>query len=130
MAVIFIVGILGAVVIFASGGISNQAEVAECTADASSVQNAISAYNSESGGSPVVTPALLTTGHSPILKSFPSSPDFSISIVAGVEMVAAPSSAPPAAYGTDGVCWGHAAVVASPRVAGSVVFATTTTKAP
>lgn len=119
MAVIFIVGTLGAIVIFASGGITSQTEIAECAADAATVQHAIGAYNSETGGAPPVTAALLTSGESPILKSFPASPSFSITLVSGVEMIAAPSSVEPAAYGTAGVCWGHASIAASPRAAGS-----------
>ncbi len=87
------------------GGIANQSAVTACQADASQVQTAIQEYSALHGVAPaVVTAPLLTTGPSPFLVSFPSSPDFTISIVSGIVMIAAPTGSAPVAYGTSGAC--------------------------
>ncbi len=87
------------------GGIANQGAIAACEADASEVQTAIQDYSALHGVAPAaVTAPLLTTGPSPFLVSFPSSPDFAISIVSGVVMIAAPTTSTPVAYGTSGAC--------------------------
>jgi prepilin-type N-terminal cleavage/methylation domain-containing protein len=119
LIVVAVLGILAAVVVFALGSVSAQAAVAACNADATTVETAVSAYNAQTGGTPEVTATLLTTtpASSPYLRSFPSSSSYTITIVSGVVMIAAPSSAPPVAYGTANACSG----------AGSTPAPTTTT---
>jgi hypothetical protein len=87
------------------GAIAGEATVAACESDAAEVETAIQEYTTVNGvASTAVTPALLTSGPSPALKSFPSSPDYTISIVSGVVMVAAPTTSVPVAYDTPGAC--------------------------
>ncbi len=74
--------------------VARAAAVAACNADATAVQTAVLAYAAVHGSATGVTPALL----SPYLQAFPSSPDYSISVVSGVVMVAAPKTATPVAY--------------------------------
>ena len=86
------------------GGIAQQSAVAACDSDAAQVESAIQEYSTVHGvASSAVTPELLTSGPSPYLVSFPSSPDFTISIVSGVVMVAAPPTSAPVAY-TSAAC--------------------------
>jgi hypothetical protein len=117
--VVTVLGILAAVVVFALGSVSAQAAVAACNADATTVETAVSGYNAQTGGTPQVTAALLTTtpASSPYLRSFPSSSSYTITIVSGVVMIAAPSTATPVPYGTANACSG----------AGSASAPTTTT---
>lgn len=103
---IVLLGVLAAVVLFALGDVSGNAAIAACKADASTVDSAISGYNTQTGGTPVVTAALLTTGANPYLKSFPSSPNDAISIVSGVEWVATPSTDTAVQYGSTSECNG------------------------
>jgi hypothetical protein len=87
------------------GAIANESAVVACESDASEVQTAIQEYSAEHGvPSADVTPVLLTAGPSPFLVSFPSNPSYTISIAAGVVMIAAPESSVPVAYGTPGAC--------------------------
>jgi hypothetical protein len=87
------------------GAIARQSAVVACESDATEVETAIQEYSAVNGVAPsVVTPALLTSGPSPDLVSFPSSPDYTISIVSGVVMIAAPRTSAPVAYGTSGAC--------------------------
>ena len=87
------------------GAISTQSTVVACESDAAAVETAIQEYSAVHGvAAAAVTPALLTSGPSPALKSFPSSPNYTISIVSGVVMVAAPKTSAPVAYGTSGAC--------------------------
>jgi hypothetical protein len=87
------------------GAIAEEATVAACESDAAEVETAIQEYTTVNGvASTAVTPALLTSGPSPDLVSFPSSPDYTISIVSGVVMVAAPKTSVPVAYDTPGAC--------------------------
>jgi general secretion pathway protein G len=127
LVVIVVLGILAAVVVFALGGVTAQAAVAACDADTATVQTAIAAYNAETGGTPTVTASLLTSGATPYLKSFPSSPNYAISIASGVEMIAAPITATPVAYGTANVCSGAGTSTTTTTDAQSP---TTTTTAP
>jgi hypothetical protein len=88
-----------------TGAIANQSSVVACESDAAEVETAIAEYSAVHGIAPtVVTPALLTSGPSPDLESFPSSPDYTISIVSGIVMIAAPKTSAPVAYGTSGAC--------------------------
>jgi Tfp pilus assembly protein PilE len=87
------------------GAIAKQSAVVACESDATEVETAIQEYSAVNGvASSVVTPTLLTSGPSPDLVSFPSSPDYTISIVSGVVMIAAPKTSAPVAYGTSGAC--------------------------
>jgi len=104
LIILLILGILGAAVLLALGGVSGQSAVASCNTDASTVADAVGQYNIQTGGSPTVTAAILTTGSTPYLHSFPSSPLYTITISAGVVMIAAPPTATPVAYGTAGAC--------------------------
>ena len=85
--------------------IAQQSAAVACESDAAEVETAIQEYSAVNGvASTVVTPTLLTSGPSPDLASFPSSPDYTISIVSGVVMIAAPKTSAPVAYGTSGAC--------------------------
>ncbi len=87
------------------GAISTQSTVVACESDAAAVETAIQEYSAVHGvAAAAVTPALVTSGPSPALKSFPSSPNYTISIVSGVVMVATPKTSAPVAYGTSGAC--------------------------
>ena len=87
------------------GAIAKQSAVVACESDATEVETAIQEYSAVNGvASTVVTPTLLTSGPSPDLVTFPSSPDYTISIVSGVVMIAAPTTSAPVAYGTSGAC--------------------------
>lgn len=104
LIVVAVLGILAAVVVFALGGTAAQSAVAACNANAKKVEIAIGAYNAETGGTPTVTADALTSETNPILRSFPSSPLYTITIVNGVLMVAAPSTATPAPYDATNSC--------------------------
>jgi hypothetical protein len=80
--------------------VGRAAAVATCNSDASEVETAVMAYAVGHGSAVGVTPALLSS----YLQAFPSSPDFSISIVSGVVMVAAPKTATPVPYDAPGAC--------------------------
>jgi hypothetical protein len=80
--------------------VSRAAAVAACESDATDVETAVQAYAAVHGSAANVTPALL----SPYLQAFPSSPDYSISMVSGVVMVAAPGTATPVAYNAPDAC--------------------------
>ncbi len=87
------------------GALVNQSAVTACESDASAVATAIQDYSTlHDVASAVVTPALLTSGPSPFLVSFPSSPHYTITIVSGVVMIAAPRTSAAVAYGTPGAC--------------------------
>ena len=87
------------------GAIAKQSAVLACESDATAVETAIQEYSSVNGVAPTaVTPTLLTSGPAADLVSFPSSPDFTISIVSGIVMIAAPKTSVPVAYGTSGAC--------------------------
>lgn len=108
LIVIVVLGILAGIVIFALGSTSAQAAVAACNADATSVETAVTAYNVENP-SGTATAALLTNtppvaGALTYLHSMPNSPDYSITLVNGAVMIAAPTSATAVPYGTAGVC--------------------------
>jgi Tfp pilus assembly protein PilE len=102
--VIIVLGISAVVVMISSGGIVARSAVAGCEANATIVESAVHEFNAEIGGTTVVTSALLTSGPSPFLKSFPSSANYKISIVAGIVMIAAPKTSKPAPFGTENAC--------------------------
>ncbi len=132
LIVVAVLGILAAVVVFALGGVSAQAAVAACKADATTVQTAVSAYNAQTGGTPQVSAALLTTtpSASPYLQSFPSSSSYTISIVSGMVMIAAPSSATAVPYGTANACSGAGSSPSPTTTTTTGTPATTTTTTP
>ncbi len=87
------------------GAIAEEGTVVACESDAAEVETAIQEYSTVNGVAPTaVTATLLTSGPSPDLVSFPSSPDYTISIVSGIVMIAAPKTSVPVAYGTSGAC--------------------------
>jgi Tfp pilus assembly protein PilE len=105
LIVIVIIVVCATIVIFSLGGVTSKSAVAACKANATTVQTAIGEFNSVTGGdSKLVTPALLTSVPSPFLKTFPSSPNYKISIVSGVVMVAAPKTSDPVAFGSANAC--------------------------
>jgi len=107
LLVVVVLGILAAVVVFSLGGVTASAEVASCNSDANVVNTAVTAYDIQTGGNPVVTPALLTTTGAPYLQSYPASTAYAITINgAGKVMIAAPVDATPVPYGTSGACSG------------------------
>jgi prepilin-type N-terminal cleavage/methylation domain-containing protein len=97
LIVIVVLGILAAVSVLALSSISSQSATAACTSDARTVNIAINAYNAQTGGTPVVTQAALVPGY---LQSFPSSSNYTISIVNGIEMVSTPNVAAAAYVGS------------------------------
>jgi type II secretory pathway pseudopilin PulG len=105
LVVIVILGTAAVIVMLSIGGITSTGEAAACSANATTVETALREFDAQVGGNAtIVTPALLVSAPRPYLKSFPSSPDYSISIIRGVVMIAAPKSSPPVAYGTAGAC--------------------------
>ena len=143
LIVIVVLGVLAGIVVFALGGFTAQAAVAACNSDASAVETAVTAYNTENPNG-TATAALLTNtppvaGAVTYLHSMPSSPDYAITLVNGVVMIAAPASATPVAYGTTGACSGAgtgggggspADVQAPTTTSTTAAPATTTTTAP
>jgi general secretion pathway protein G len=108
LIVIVVLGLLAGIVIFSLTGVSSSAAVAACHTDATSVENAVNDYNAQNPGG-TATAGLLTNtppvpGAVTYLHSMPSSPDYSITIVNGSVMIAAPSTATPVAYGTGDPC--------------------------
>lgn len=120
LIVIVVLGILAAVVVFNLGSVQASAAVASCQADVKSVETAVAAYNAQTGGTPGVTLSALTTGSPKFLTSVPSTQYYAITIVNGVVMVAAPSTATPVVATATNACSG----------AGSSATATTTTLSP
>jgi Tfp pilus assembly protein PilE len=103
--VVVILGAVAAIVIFSVGGIAARGVVAACQANAKTVAIAIGEFSAETGGSStLVTPELLTSPPRHFLSSFPSSPDYKISIDSGVVMVASPPSSAPVAFGSPSAC--------------------------
>ncbi len=133
LIVVAVLGIVAAVVVFALGRVTAQSAVAACDADAKEVETAVAAYDAETGGTPTVTPESLTSGPTPYLKSYPSSPYYTISIVNGVVMVAAPTTAPAVSYDTADPCanaGGEADAVATSTTTPVAQSTTTTTTPP
>jgi hypothetical protein len=105
LVVVFVIlGTVAAIVIFSLGGITSKGAVAACNANATTVATALGEFNAAGGNAEIVTPTDLTSAPTPFLASFPSSPDYAISIVSGQVMIAAPKSSAPVPYGTAGAC--------------------------
>lgn len=77
LIVITVLGVLAAIAVFALGSISAKSAVAACSADANIVDRAVLAYDTETEGTPPVTPDILTNASNPYLQTFPTSPYFS-----------------------------------------------------
>jgi type II secretory pathway pseudopilin PulG len=102
-----VMAIITVIVLVASsflGGIVSKSSATNCRIDANAVENAVQAYDTETGGSPVVTAEALVDGQEKYLTAFPTSPFYKISIVRGVVEVASPSSASPVSYGSANMC--------------------------
>ncbi|HVA07576.1 MAG TPA: prepilin-type N-terminal cleavage/methylation domain-containing protein [Acidimicrobiales bacterium] len=106
LIIIVILGIISAAVIISLTGVTTQSMVASCSSDASTVQTAVQAYDTQTGGSPAATPALLTAPPTTYLHTFPSSSKYKITLVSGIVMIAAPGSATPVPFGTPNACAG------------------------
>ena len=136
LLVVVVLGILAAVVVMNLGGVAGSASVAACEANVATVQAAVSAYNVQTGGATPVTVALLTSGATPYLSSFPTSMDYAITLVNGAVMVAAPASVTPVVATGSRACAGAgASVVLSagrpvPSTTSTTTTSTTTTTVP
>ena len=120
LLVVVVLGILAAVVVANLGGVSSRATLSACATDLKTVETAAGVYNTETGGTPVVTAALLTSGPSPYLQSWPSNPGYTITISGGVVYVQTAADSSPV-RGTDpGACAG-ASTPASATATASVV---------
>ena len=91
LIVIVVLGILAAVVVFSLGNVTASAAVASCQSDVKTVQTAVQAYEVQNSGA-LPDAAALTSGSHSYLQSFPSSPYYTITLVNGAVMVAAPST--------------------------------------
>lgn len=106
LIVIAVLGILAAVVIFSLGGVTAEAAVAACQADAKTTEIAVAAYEAQSDGAPPASLDALTQGSDPYLESVPSSSYYTISLVNGAVMVAAPPTATPVIASAASACSG------------------------
>lgn len=120
LIVIVVLGIIAAVVVFALGGVNAQAAVAACKADATTVQTAVTAHETQNGGSFPTSSSSLTGGSTTYLQSWPSSPNYTISLVSGTVMIATSGNPTSLAYGSASACSG----------AGSTPPTSTTTTVP
>ena len=125
LIVITVLGVLAAIVVFAIGGLTAKSAVAACNADATTVDTAVQAYEAQTGGTPPVTPQILTSATNPYLQSFPTSPYFAITLDSGNVMIAAPIGATPVKYGAPNAC--ASAGTTSSATSTSVPTSTTTT---
>jgi len=127
LVVIVVLGILAAVVVFSLGGVAASAAVSSCKADVNAVENAVQAYEVQNQGA-IPTASSLTSGANSELQSFPSSSYYTITLVNGVVMVAAPSTASAVAATVVNSCSGAGTTVAA--AAASPGPTTTTTVSP
>src|SRR5665213_2340918 len=104
LIVIVVLGILSGIVVFALGGVTSAGAAAACNTDAGTVNLAVEAYDMQTGYVPgsntVAAPTASNLVSGGYLQSFPSSTYYTITIVSGVVMVAAPPTATAAAYDT------------------------------
>ena len=77
LIVIVILGILAAIVVFAIGTTRGDATASSCKTDFKSVELAAEAYYTKSGNYP--TAAQLADGSTTLLKTFPTSADYTLS---------------------------------------------------
>ncbi len=94
LVVIVILGVLAAVVVFAVGGASSNATASACRSNVSAVENALEVFHAQNARYPspgAAGQAELTSGTSPLLRSWPTSGDYTITldpVVAGQVNVA------------------------------------------
>ncbi|HEY5272822.1 MAG TPA: prepilin-type N-terminal cleavage/methylation domain-containing protein [Acidimicrobiales bacterium] len=104
LIVIVVLGILSGIVVFALGGVTAAGAAAACNTDAGTVNLAVEAYDMQTGYVPgsntVAAPTASNLVSGGYLQSFPSSTYYTITILSGVVMVAAPPTAVAAAYDT------------------------------
>jgi general secretion pathway protein G len=124
LIVIVVLGILAAVVIFSLGGVTADAAVSACEANAKTTEIAVQAYEAQGDGTPPASLVALTQGANPYLEFVPSSSYYAISLVNGSVMVAAPPSATPVSASVAGACSGAGSG------AGDTPTSTTSTTAP
>ncbi len=128
LIVITVLGVLAAIVIFALGSITAKSAVAACNSDATTVDTAVQAYDTETGGTPPVTPQILTSATNQYLQAFPTSPFFAITIDSGKVMIAAPIGATPVTYGSPNACASAGSTSSiTPTTTTSTTTTTTTT---
>jgi competence protein ComGC len=109
VVVAMIAALLAGTATISMAGTTSSAAVVACNANVKIVEIAVEAYDVHTGGVPTVTPALLVQTPS-LLRSFPSSPDYTISIdSSGNVLVAAPNSVPAVAVDAPGACAGAGA---------------------
>ena len=123
--VIVVLGILAAVVVFSLGGVAASAAVSSCKADVNAVENAVQAYEVQNQGA-IPTASSLTSGANSELQSFPSSSYYTITLVNGVVMVAAPSTASAVAATVVNSCSGAGTTVAAAAASPGPTTTTTT----
>ena len=104
LIVIFVLGVLAAVVIFALGGITSKGVVSACQADGATVLTAVAAFDQQN---PTLTAAVssasltdtATTYSGPYLQSWPSNgTHYAYSLASGVLKVAIPSTGTATTY--------------------------------
>ena len=120
LLVVVVLGILAAVVVANLGGVSSRATVSACQTDLKTVETAAGIYNTETGGTPVVTASLLTAGPTPYLQSWPSNPGYAITISGGDVYVQTAADSSPV-RGTDPSACAGASTPAVATASASVV---------
>jgi general secretion pathway protein G len=88
LMVIVILGVLSGIVVFAVQGINDRGNAAACKSDVKSVEVAVEAYYAKEGKYPA-TQADLTAGTDQFLRSWPSSPKYTITLGASNGVVTA-----------------------------------------
>lgn len=125
LIVIVVLGILAAVVVFSLGGVATSASVAACQSDVKTIETAIAAYNAQTGGTPVVTTSLLTSGSHPYVTSWSSNSGYTITLSGGTLYVQTPSDASPVLASQSGSCAGAGG--SSSTTSSTTTSSTTTT---
>ena len=125
LIVIAVLGILAAVVVFSLGGVATSASVAACQSDVKTIETAIAAYNAQTGGTPVVTTSLLTSGSHPYVTSWSSNSGYTITLSGGTLYVQTPSDASPVLASQSGSCAGAGG--SSSTTSSTTTSSTTTT---
>jgi len=91
LIVIVILGVLAGIVVFAVAAFTNDGKVTACKADKKSVEVAAEAFRAKTGAYPAAQADLLGSAGPPAtpayLKSWPSSPDYTITLTAGTGVV-------------------------------------------
>jgi prepilin-type N-terminal cleavage/methylation domain-containing protein len=139
LVVIVILGVLSAIVVFAVGNISNSAASTSCKTDVRTVASGLEVWHAQTGSYPslgTTGQAEMTTNPGAVLRSWPNSPKYTITLdatVPGQINVASPGgSATPVVSGQPSPCDGLSGAVAasSSSTSTSTASTTTTTAAP